>query len=273
MTILFIQTILFSGCFDNQDTNTDQEVDKIQEKDSVQIIDIEIESQNLQKGEFITANVTVKNCSYVDIFFTSFPDSNYSLRDVKVSPTKIDENHYRIDNIGGFEDNILCYVIFAIGYKFGIDVEDLLVYVGDTEGSDISSLDISNIEFDFYPHYKGYSTSDNIGILSVEITSNFNIIKVKASSYGLTITKNKDNAYVSHTPVFVDSDKFIYDLKIEHIKGTHQWATNIGKEEVITEADDKFYSNIPIEYVYYRIYAQDESGKIAVSSLYNYISA
>ena len=214
-------------------------------------------------------NVTlaVVNCSEVAFATTGFHD----LRPYLCASSclqKIDNNHYcyNISDCGARD--VYWDVFIAEGKYLGnltfdkrIDAIDLIYYIG-VNSSNITSLSIKNVTFDEFDY--GFNT--NVVAVTADVTSNVTITKVKLHSFEIS---RGGNGGSSSIPAFIEANKS--GITLENDIGTHQWTTSINDNEVVSESDSKFYEAEVASYVFYRIFAEDEAGNIAVSPLYSFI--
>jgi hypothetical protein len=214
-------------------------------------------------------SITVENCS--DCEFSSFKFKNSIGNHFKTPMNDVDKNHYYSLWFDGIDNEIVWEVYTAYGpfieqlkRDIKIDYVDILIYFGDIGKSDISTLSISNIAFDLM----NYGFLEKVVVVSAEITSNISISNVKMLSFRITVAPSAGSGDGS---AFIEVGKS--SIKDWQLKGTHQWVSTIGNKQIITKDDSEYYTVEEINYVFYRIIAQDESGNIVVSPSYHFMYA
>jgi len=278
--ILLMMIIVFCGCF--EDNSTKDTSGTYTEYNQVSITDIKIDNKSVNKENIslffpyvessydcknYNVSLTVVNCSEIAFATTAFHD----LRPFLCTSSclqKIDDNHYWYNISDCGTKDVYWNIFIAEGKYLGnltydkrIDVVDMIYYIG-VNNSNISSLSIKNITLDEFSY--GFNT--NVVSVTADITSNVTIEKVKLHSFELSIGGNGQAAAI---PAFVEANKS--GITLENDIGTHQWTTAINDNEIVTESDSKFYNAELANYVFFRIFAEDEAGNIAVSPLYSFI--
>lgn len=277
--IIFMVVIIFSGCFEDnskQNTNTYTEYNK------VRITEIKIDNKTFDRENIIlffpyvespydcknyNLSLNVVNCSDVILAMAGLHDSNPFLSS-PAGLTKIDNNHYWTNLTNCLPRDVYWDVCIAEGKYLGngtldkrIDAVDLIYYTG-VNSSNITSLSITNVTFDVFD----FDFNTNIVAVTADITSNVSFTRVKLHSFEISRGSNGGSSAI---PAFVEANKSGITLKNDI--GTHQWTTSINDNEVVSESDSKFYNAEVANYVFYRIFAEDEAGNIAVSPLYSFI--
>jgi len=273
--IVLLITIGFSGCQEQDNTIYN-------ENNQVKITEIKINNQTKNKEDIIlffpyvespydcenyNVTLTVVNCSDVILSMAGLHASNPSLSS-PAGLNKIDNNHYWTNLTNCLPRDVYWKVFIAKGKHLGnltydkrIDAVDLIYYIG-VNSSDITSLSITNVAFDEF----GYGFNTNVVAVTADITSNVTITRVKLHSFEISRGSNGGSSSI---PAFIEANKS--GITLENDIGTHQWTTSINDNEVVSESDSKFYEAELASYVFYRIFAEDESGNVAVSPLYSFI--
>lgn len=276
VAILVVSTFLLFVLFKDDKNNFYTECNQ------VRITEIKIDNKTINKEkitlffpyaetpydcENYNLNLTVINCSDVIEAGAGLLDSKPYISSL-AGLTKIDNNHYTTNLTNCLPKDVYWKVYIAEGKYLGnltydkrIDVVDLIHYIG-VNNSNITSLSITNVTFDKFD----YGFNANVVAVTADITSNVPITRVKLHSFEISRAANGGTSAI---PAFIEANKS--GITLENDRGTHQWTTSINDNEVVSKSDSKFYKAELANYVFYRIFAQDEAGNIAVSPLYSFI--
>ena len=279
--VILLTGFIFCGCFEKETTH-DNTNGIYTEHQAVRITSFKINGTEIDRENAIlrlplidpeidiqpiNITLTVVNCLDCSMAGDAFYTGSWIIPSDLI---KIDNNHYKTSWSGWDSEEIIWEAYIAEGLYYGnlscdkrIDVVDLIIYSGDIENSDITTLSITNVTFDSYPH----DFSTNAISVCADIKSNVTVTKVELFSF--EITRSVDCGGGSSMRKFHEANKSLISLKEK--KGTHQWVCSINDNEVVSESDSKFYEAEVANYVFYRIFAEDEAGNIAVSPLYSFI--